>query len=272
VRDVVENTPLLEKFDDFLVVYADSIFSIDFTALTKRHQSVMAKQGLVTLCYHRPDDLSPQNQKNSNYGVLKLDCEGRILHFIEKPPRRAIAPTDVASTGTFIVNRRALRDLPKSLPLDFSRDVLESLACGPHSSVFGFDIGRGFRYDMGTIEEYVARQFDVLAGLLRLDGVPLVQIRRPSRLKGGNKQLKGCTMVAPPTHVHERATLNGFNVIGCEVSLGSDCYIEDSIIFDRTRIGAGARIVGAIIGKSCSIGDGVSLKRGTILGSHSTVI
>jgi len=269
-KDVVEKTPELKRFTNFFVVYADSVLSIDFTKMANAHASRIASGCLVTLCYHKPADLMPNGQQISNYGILKTDGEGRVLSFVEKPRVDNIGSNDVASTGTLILNRRALRLFPRSHPLDFSKDVLQALASGSESPVFGFDIENGFRYDIGTIEEYVHKQFDVLSGRLRISGVPVCRIRDEGSLPGGGR-LHGRALIGPHCVFKKGVTLNGFNIVGREVYVGPGSRIEKSIVLDNARIGSRVRICEAVLGRHCVIGDGISLSKGAVLGDYSKV-
>ena len=63
----------------------------------------------------------------------------------------------------------------------------------------------------------------------------------------------------------------GENVIGDSCSLGRGTSIRSSILFDRVRIGDGSKIDGAIIGKDCVIGIGVSVGRGSVIGAFSVI-
>lgn len=271
VRHIVQATKELKKFSDFLVVYPDSVLSIDFGKMAKVHAARKADGCLLTVCHHKPEDLITKGQPHSNYGVLLTNRAARITSFVEKPAVTRIDMHHAASAGAIILDRRVLRLFPQSQPLDLSRDVIEPLARGGKSPVFGFDIGSGFRHDVGTIAEYVRKQFDVLSGRLTVTGVPTRYIHGDGPLRGGGT-LTGKASVGPGCIFEKGVQLCGFNVIGRNVRVGRGSLIEDSVILDKTIVRSGVRIKGAVIGANCVIGDGIALGRGTALGDFSQVL
>lgn len=270
VRHVVETLPALNRFSDFLVVYPDSVLSIDFKRMASVHAARKATGCLLTVCHHKPEDLVASGNPKSNYGVLLTDSDGRVTSFVEKPSAEKVDERHVANAGVLMVDRRLFRRFPESSPLDFSRDVLQSLARGKTSPAFGFDIGSGFRHDVGTMREYVMKQFDVLAGRLTLRGVPARLIHADCRLANG-ATVVGKALIGPRSLFEKDAKLCGGNIIGHGVRVGARSVIEESVVLDNTTIGSDVQITGAVIGPHCVISDGVALNKGTVLGGYSSL-
>jgi NDP-sugar pyrophosphorylase family protein len=271
IQDVTAQTRSLDANNDFLVVYADSLLAIDFSRMIEAHRAKLRGDCLVTVATHKPADLAPIRGRCSNYGVCRLDHSGRIVRFAEKPDAEHIGPCDVASTGILVLNRHVFHRFPKGRPLDLSRDVLEFLATGARSPVSSFDIGSGFRYDVGTMEEFVRKQFALLRNELRVPGIRLHGIRKQGGISGGGKVI-GKAIIGPGCRVATGGALKGLNVLGRDVFVGRGSNLEDSVVLDHVRVGERVSISGSVLGSHCSVGDGVVLKPGTVLGDYTRVV
>jgi NDP-sugar pyrophosphorylase family protein len=163
-----------------------------------------------------------------------------------------------------------LERFPDRRPLDFSRDVFQEIARPGDSPVFGFSAGDGYRYDIGTIDAFVQRQFEVLRGEIPLPGVPWALVRdvEPAASSGAHR---GRALIGQGCQMHPQARLRGFNVIGRGVSIGAGASLEDCVILDDTVIADSAKVRQAVVGASCRIGEGVVLGPGTVLGDYSSV-
>ena len=82
--DAGENTNKLTRiyksinkscFDDFLVLYGDDIANVDLKKLVKKYLNLKQKKILITVY-----------KKNSQYGHVQLNSNGKVIKFIEKPP------------------------------------------------------------------------------------------------------------------------------------------------------------------------------------------
>jgi mannose-1-phosphate guanylyltransferase/phosphomannomutase len=265
VRDVVKGSDA----GDLLVVYGDSILRIDFRAMLRFHDERRARGCQVTVAYHSPDDLVVPGHAHTNYGLLYFDRDGRVTRFVEKPPVDKLVSAH-ASAGVFLFNRGVL-DMPwPTGPLDFSRDILATLASGSESPVFGFDIADGYRFDIGTVQEFVRRQFAVLEGRLELAGMPLERLHSSARSSLGCT-VAGKALVGEACRLAKTARLLGCNVLGDGVSVEDGAEIENSIVLDGTSIGKGARVRAAVLGRSCVILEGACLRDGTVVGDYCVV-
>jgi NDP-sugar pyrophosphorylase family protein len=59
--------------------------------------------------------------------------------------------------------------------------------------------------------------------------------------------------------------------------LGPGCFVEEkarvenSVVWAHTRIGAGAQVVGALVGRGCHIGRSCQVGPGTVLGDKASL-
>jgi glucose-1-phosphate cytidylyltransferase len=95
--------------ETFCVTYGDGLADVDLRALAEFHRS---HGRLATLAAVRP---------RSNFGVMKLDDEGAVTEFQEKP---VIA--DWVNGGFFVFNRKVFEYLDENCVLE--REPLERLA------------------------------------------------------------------------------------------------------------------------------------------------
>ena len=87
--------------DRFLVVNGDVLTDLDIGALIAFHDGHDAEG---TIALHRVEDPSA-------FGVVPTDDDGRVLAFVEKPPRGK-APTDLINAGTYVLEPRRPRPDP----------------------------------------------------------------------------------------------------------------------------------------------------------------
>jgi mannose-1-phosphate guanylyltransferase/phosphomannomutase len=252
---------------DLLVIYGDSLLRFDFDALRRRHRSAKSLGGLVTVACHEPDDLVVPGAERTNYGVLAADAEGRVVRFQEKPPVGSLFSRS-ASAGVFLLDPEALGLIPARRPADLSADMIAP-AAGTDGPVFAFDIAPGYRFDIGTMPAYLARQLDALAGRVPVDNLPdgFTPERRPPFSRCG---VEGPVLIGSGTAIADSAMIADC-AIGGDVTIGPDSRIRRSIVLDGVQIGRGVFLDGVIVGPAAWLGDGVRLARGSVVGGWSVL-
>ena len=94
----------------------DALTDIDVREMVAFHKE---RKVLATLALMPVSD-------TSQYGVVRLDGDGNILAFQEKPdPEEAISI--LANTGIYILEPEALRYVPKDTFFDFANDLFPRL-------------------------------------------------------------------------------------------------------------------------------------------------
>jgi NDP-sugar pyrophosphorylase family protein len=115
--------------DPFFVLYGDNLINCDLKSFMDRHE----RQGaLLTMALFWRRDLGAS-------GVVRLDGQGRITAFKEKP-----GPGEVLShwvnAGLFLCEPPVMTYIPSQRPSDFGHDVLPAmLAAG--ASLYGYTMG-----------------------------------------------------------------------------------------------------------------------------------
>jgi len=231
-----------------LVIYGDSLLQMDFAAFLFDHQVKASKGCQVSIACHSPDDLALPGKANTNYGILWLADGDRCVRFSEKPLVTELS-SHLASAGVFVLNRGILMQLPNERPFDLSGGFLTKLATGEASPVFGFHLHDGYRFDIGTIADYVTKQFAALDGKIRVKNVaPMQRLCLGEGVKIGKDTL-----------------LSGHNIFGNHVLVGDRCEITNCVVLDGSVIGNDVKMTGVVLGRACKIHDDAILKSETTL-------
>jgi NDP-sugar pyrophosphorylase family protein len=267
VRDVARER--LARTEDILVIYGDSLISLDVGGLVSAHKACKAAACGVTIAYHTPCDLVVPGKPHTNYGILWVDSDRRVVRFVEKPAVEQLT-SRYANAGVFVLSQNVFECFSEARPLDFAGGVFEQLVGAQGTQVYAFDIGSGYRFDIGTVLDYWEKQIAVLRGEIVLDGVPWSLVRGSASLRG-TSHVEGRAMIGRDCRIQDRVALVGYNVIGSRVSIGADSVISNSVVLDDTTIGESVRVTDAVIGASCRVGDRAVLRRGSILGDFSVL-
>ncbi|MEE3234790.1 MAG: nucleotidyltransferase family protein [Candidatus Latescibacterota bacterium] len=111
-------THVAEHFDKpFLVYYGDNLTNVDLSDLWESHQSSNALATIGLIKMHEP----------TTRGIVGLNKNGNIDRLIEKPSKDQIFDDYWVNSGCYIVEPELIRHIPKTVPVDFSRDVFPSL-------------------------------------------------------------------------------------------------------------------------------------------------
>ncbi|MHB1415123.1 MAG: nucleotidyltransferase family protein [Chloroflexota bacterium] len=144
-------------FDDtFVVLYGDVLTDCDLSALIRFHR----KQG-------GPATLALSEVTNPwEVGIVQLDQDGRVLDFVEKPPRGSAAG-NLANGGIYVMERVVLDYVPKSGPCDFGYDVFPHLL-REGLPIYGYLLpAKTYLVDIGTLDKYRRAEADVAAGIIK---------------------------------------------------------------------------------------------------------
>ncbi len=249
--------------DTFLVIYGDSLFEVDLIDLIKFHKR---KRSIATIVYHKAPD-------PTTCGIFLTDENGRVIRFQEKPKKDEVF-SNKASAAIYALEPEILQYIPSNQTFDFAKDLFP-LLLENKKPIYGYSIGSGYRYDIGTIEQYRKSHVDILTGKVnknidgkRIDGNIWVgentQINPTAQLYGPIVIGRNCT-------IDESAIIDKVTVIGDNVNIGQKSIIKKSIIWEHTRLSADARLEDCIVGAECRIGNKVSVLSDAVLGSKCVV-
>ncbi|MCT0249012.1 NDP-sugar synthase [Synechococcus sp. CS-205] len=235
-------------FDDtFVVLCGDALIDLDLTEAVRRHKEKKAMASLVT-------KRVPRDQVSS-YGVVVTDQDSRVLSFQEKPSLEEAA-SDMINTGIYIFEPEVLDHIPEGIPFDIGSDLFPRLvAAGAPFYALPMD----FEWvDIGKVPDYWQAIRSVLEGNVRQVQVPGREVR-PGIFTGLNVAadwdkitVKGPIYVGGMTRIDPGVTIVGPAMIGPSCHICEGATIDNSIIFEYSRIGAGVRLVEKLVfGRYC---------------------
>jgi len=145
----------MEKFFDstFLVVYGDILTDFNLSAMIDFHQKAKAMATLALF----------QITKPWGVGIVEIDEEGRLLSFVEKPPRGS-EEGNLSSGGVYVLEKEILSHVSNQGSYDFGYDIFPRLV-ELGLPVYGYVLGpEDYLIDIGTVENYHKANEDIRVG------------------------------------------------------------------------------------------------------------
>ena len=278
---IFQNINLIEQSDPHVVAIfgGDHIYRMNIGSMIDFHMAKHAEVTVAAIPFSR--------EYASEFGVIEVNEEGRILAFHEKNPNAPTMPSDpsrvFASMGNYIFSTGPLlKFLYEDARLedsshDFGRDILPKWV--ESGEVFAYDFGTNhipgdpvdapvYWRDVGTIDAYYDANMDLRAVAPVLN---LYNRQWPTRTAGYDDppakftfDEEGRRGTAIDSIVSSGSILSGGmvrnSVLGRNVRVHAGCVIEDSIVFDNCAIARRCKIRRAILDKN------VSLPEDTIIG------
>ena len=235
-------------FDDtFVVLCGDALIDLDLSEAVRRHKAKGAMASLIT-------KRVPRDQVSS-YGVVVTDDDGRVRSFQEKPAVDEAA-SDMINTGIYIFEPEVLDYVPAGVPFDIGSDLFPRLVAD--NAAF-YALPMEFEWvDIGKVPDYWQAIRSVLQGQVRQVQIPGKEVR-PGIFAGLNVaanwdkiNVEGPIYVGGMSRIEDGATIIGPAMIGPSCHICEGATIDNSIIFDYSRIGPGVRLVEKLVfGRYC---------------------
>ncbi|MEB3183691.1 MAG: NDP-sugar synthase [Cyanobacteriota bacterium] len=235
-------------FDDtFVVLCGDALIDLDLSEALRRHRAKGAMASLITKRVSR--------EEVSSYGVVVTDPDGRVLSFQEKPKVEEAA-SDMINTGIYIFEPEVFDFIPSGVTFDIGSDLFPRLVAA--KAPF-YALPMEFEWvDIGKVPDYWQAIRSVLQGHVRQVQIPGMEVR-PGIYTGLNVaadwdkiHVEGPIYVGGMSRIEDGATIIGPAMIGPSCHICEGATIDNSIIFDYSRIGAGVRLVEKLVfGRYC---------------------
>ena len=238
-----------QKFFDetFIVLCGDALVDVDLTEAVKRHKERGAIASLIT-------KKVPKDQVSS-YGVVVTDSKDRVKAFQEKPPIDE-ALSDSINTGIYLFEPEIFEHIPSGKKFDIGADLFPKLV---EENLPFYALQMDFEWvDIGKVPDYWRAIRNVLKGKVRQVGIPGKEIK-PGVFTGlnvaanwENVEIKGPVYIGGMTRIEDGATIIGPTMIGPSCFISEGAIIDNSIIFDYSKIGKGVKLVDKLVfGRYC---------------------
>lgn len=276
--------------DEYLILSGDHLYRMDYRHFIERHRETKAD---ITLSVVPMDE-----RRASDFGLMKIDADGRIIDFSEKPkgealkqmqvdttilgltPEQARQQPYIASMGIYVFNKDVMNDLLKRYPdqTDFGKEIIPASSDTYNLQAHLFN---GYWEDIGTIAAF----YEANLALTQ-------QPQPPFSFYDENAPIYTRSRFLPPSkllncQVTESIISEGCILKNCQVShsvlgvrsrIESDCVVEDALLLgadfyehyaERQRslaerkvpigIGVGSVVRRAIVDKNARIGSNVRI-------------
>ncbi len=235
-------------FDEtFVVVCGDALVDLDLTEAVKRHKKKGAIASLIT---------KKVNKKEvSSYGVVVSDNEGKVKTFQEKPSVED-ALSDSINTGIYLFEPEIFDHIPSGKKFDIGADLFPKLV---ENNLPFYELPMDFEWvDIGKVPDYWSAIRSVLQGKVRQVDIPGKEVK-PGVYTGLNVavnwdkvNIKGPVYIGGMSRIEDGATIIGPSMIGPSCCICEGATIDNSIIFDYSKIGKGVRLVDKLVfGRYC---------------------
>ncbi len=235
---------LLQEWDvdEYLILSGDHLYRMDYRLFVERHRETGAD---ITL------SVVPIDQKRaSDFGLMKIDDQGRIIDFSEKPKGNALQKMQVdtttlgldpeaakelpyiASMGIYVFKKDVLIDLLNKSPeqTDFGKEIIPASAKDHNVQAYLFN---GYWEDIGTIESFYEAN------------LALTQQPQPSFSFYDEKApIYTRARYLPPTKLLDTHVTESIIGDGCIIK---ECRINHSVLGVRSRVEAGCVIEDSLL-------------------------
>lgn len=228
--------------DQYLILSGDHLYRMNYADFIQRHRETKAD---ITLSVVPVDE-----QRPSDFGLVKIDKSGRVLSFSEKPKGAALKAMQVdttvlglsaekakespyiASMGIYVFEKQVLHDLLNQAPdrTDFGREILPASASDHNVQAYLF---KDYWEDIGTIEAF----YNANLALTQQPDPPFSFYDEKAPIYTRSRYL-------PPTKLLDSRVIESMVGEGCILK---ECTVKRSVIGIRSRIETGCVIDHALL-------------------------
>jgi glucose-1-phosphate adenylyltransferase len=271
---IYQNIYSIEKEDPtyVLILAGDHIYKMDYGDMIRSH---LERKADVTI-----GAITVPLRDGSNFGVMQVDPEDRLVRFQEKPREPASLPDDpqhcLASMGIYVFTARPMYELlcqdatHSDSDHDFGKNIIPGMISSHRVFVYRFrDKNRKavpYWRDVGTLDAYYQANMD----LIEIDPVlnlydhewPIrthqPQLPPPKFVFGD----EGPRPYARRGEAHDSMVCHGCivsgghvrrSILSPRVRVNSYAMVENSILFEGVDVGRHCRVRRAIIDKDVKI-------------------
>jgi glucose-1-phosphate adenylyltransferase len=231
-----------DDIDEIIILSGDHLYRMDYRDFIQRHRETNADITLSVL----PID----ERRASSFGLMKINDQGRVVDFSEKPEgaelrqmqvdttvlglsaEEALQKPYIASMGIYIFKKQVLFDLLNNMAdsTDFGKEIIPAAAPNHNVQAYLFN---GYWEDIGTIESF----YDANLALTK-------QPHPPFSFYDENAPIYTRARYLPPTKMLDCQITESMIGEGCILK---KCQIHHSVLGVRSRVETGAIIHDALV-------------------------
>lgn len=245
IKRIQEFNPFFDE--TFVVLCGDALIDLDLTEVVRRHKEKGAIATVITKSVPR--------EAVSSYGVVVTDEDGKILTFQEKPSVEEALSTEI-NTGIYIFEPEVIDYIPPNQEYDIGGDLFPHLV---ELNLPFYAINMDFEWvDIGKVPDYWEAIRSVLLGKIKNVQIPGKEVK-PGIYTGVNVSINwdkvditGPVYIGGMTHVEDGAKIVGPAMIGPNCWICEGATVDNSVIFEYSRLGTGVRLVDKLVfGRYC---------------------
>jgi glucose-1-phosphate adenylyltransferase len=231
-----------DDIDEIIILSGDHLYRMDYRDFIQRHRETNADITLSVL----PID----ERRASSFGLMKINEQGRVVDFSEKPEgaelrqmqvdttvlglsaEEALQKPYIASMGIYVFKKQVLFDLLNNMAdsTDFGKEIIPAAAPNHNVQAYLFN---GYWEDIGTIESF----YDANLALTK-------QPHPPFSFYDENAPIYTRARYLPPTKMLDCQITESMIGEGCILK---KCQIHHSVLGVRSRVETGAIIHDALV-------------------------
>ena len=248
--------------DTFLVMSGDALTDLDIMGLLEFHKK---KGALATLVVTRVED-------PSDFGVVLMDDNNRIIGFQEKPPREK-ALSNLANSGIYIFEPQIFDLIPEGSFYDFGRELFPRLV-DMNYPFYGY-VNDRYWNDVGSLDQYQQGNFDALSGKVRVK-IPGTLVREGVWV-GSDSEIQQDVIISPPVCIGSRCVIKKDVRLLGPVIIGNDTVVDERAVLYKVikwgsgYIGKDASVIGGIVGYSTFIKENSKILENAVIGSGCVI-
>ncbi len=261
---IYQNMSYMESFhpDYVLILSGDHIYKMDYESMLDFHKENNAD---VTIAV-----MPVPMEEAKRFGIMITDEDRRITDFEEKP---AHPRSNLASMGIYIFSWKTFKEAletNKDTPgLDFGQHIIPYCR-DKGERLYAYEFN-GYWKDVGTLTSYWE------ANMQLIDIVPEFNLYEeywkiytnaeclPPQYYGYNSRVER-SIVGEGSEIYGQVYNS---VIGCNVMIGENTVVRDSIIMNGAQIHSGCSLSKTIVAERALIGDNVITGEGSYIDNET---
>lgn len=271
-----------------LILGGDHIYSANYQNIIKYHKSKNADLTIMTT--------PVAEAKISDFGIIKVDNQGKVMGFTEKPEdkdliedfrlsERAMVKLGItdpnkqflASMGNYVFFNERLKRFLEYEGSDFGKNIIPSMMKDNHEIyAFAFE---GYWRDVGKVNDYFDCNMEFAVG--RPLDLNKMRVRTHLRQLPGawvaSNSSVGSSILSPGNEIYSGSSITN-SVFGYQIIVEENCTVNHCVFTgaDRnnvllneefnTTIGKGSKLKYVILDKNVQVGRNVNISPDNALG------